>query len=418
MEKCSRFIDEGLGKPCYGVTFTEGNQCWLKNVTFSEDPDKYIVDKSDDEKNFHSALVPLDYLGGYDDECPGNDLEPRQLGSVKYTLHCGKSFNGYDLCWDGSPANSSLTIRPDCWDVPFLGFYHVSSLEECLEICLSVQPLCHAAVFVPNLSTGYPNCWPKTGVPHVSEIVPPPEKDRIFHTAVINEWEPTGIDDKCPANDHYKTTDNKDFEIHCGQLNTGTNITSVHTRDITACIDACATNTDGCVGVVFDSSLVGGYQNCYLQNTTSINIDMEKRTYAKLSGTTIPTSSPPASANDNDKGSTSKAWVAGPVIGGIALLAVAAFGVFWWRRRKSHMAGVGTASDDAAKGSYTPYMGGAAAGLYSPPPGHEQHYGGTKYAHEGWIEPPAVEAPGVVEPQELASGAPVDAKRSPQELAS
>jgi hypothetical protein len=431
MEHCSRFQNQQIGEPCYGIALTLGKNCYIKNSTIRAD-DQIILDKGD---KFHSALVPLDHLQAQDEACPGNDRDFVKFGLIGYTLHCNKSYREFDECWRGAPGNSSLTMPPDCWEPPFMGFHHATSLEECLSFCLAVQPLCRAVAYAPGLGLGYTNCWPKNGNPDVATFGPPPEHEGTIHTAVIDEFD--RIDESCPKDDHYKTSNNKDFEIHCGQLNTGTNITSLHTQNITACIDACATweDNNGCVGVVFDVSLAGGYRNCYLQNTTSIIIDQDKRTYAILSGTSIPTSSPTTTAlpgiPDERKGSTSKAWVAGPVIGGIALLAIIAFGLFWWRRRKAHVAGAGTArgnpymGGNPAAGMYLNSAGGSAVQLH----GHD-HYAGeldgaseyqpmmVKYAYEDAPVPSAVEAPTAEssEPHELAS-LELSRRATPQELA-
>lgn len=447
MEHCSRFWDQERGEPCYGVVFRyreeEDNECYLKTKEV-RDPEHEVLETGDDRQ---SALASLDHLQKLDEACPGTDREFIRFENIGYTIHCNKSYIGFDEPWKGAEGNESLSIPPDqVWEPPFMGFHHANSLEECLSICLAVRPLCRAVAYVPGLTLGYPNCWPKTGSPDLAVFAPDGRRGTI-HTAVIDEFD--RIDESCPSNTHYEATDNKAFDIHCGQVNTGRNFTSVHAQNITACIDACAVNTDNnCTGIVFDSSLTSGYQNCYLQNTTSIVVDHDKGTYAILAGATVPSSSPPANGglgdlagdnnNNSNKNSTSKAWIAGPVIGGLALLGVVGFLLLWWRRRKAHVAGVEVAGSVPKDG----YYDGAPAGVGSYNPAqqgrHEMHAHGyapeleaaseyqpmmVKYAHSA---PPyhdeeggatAVEVPGTVEPQELG-GAEGNAERrtAPQEL--
>jgi hypothetical protein len=97
-------------------------------------------------------------------------------------------------------------------------------------------------------------------------------------------------------------------------------------------MDACASIKLNCVGAQFDSSLAGGYNNCYLQNTTNVVMQLASATYAAVSNIQ---QVPPNSTNTEGKGrSSSKAWIAGPVVGGVAAVAAVVFATFWVRRRK------------------------------------------------------------------------------------
>jgi hypothetical protein len=165
----------------------------------------------------------------------------------------------------------------------------------------------------------------------------------IMHAATISQIDP--IERACPSKKTYITsTSRTSFDIRCGQLSTGSNITSVHTQNLTACMDACASSNTKCVGALFDSSLAGGYNNCYLQNTTNVVMDSASATYAAVTDTqqvlpnstwasTTSASTTAASTNANNK-SGSKAWIAGPVVGGVVAVAAIAFAVFWIRRRR------------------------------------------------------------------------------------
>lgn len=320
MEYCSRFWGKSEG--CFGLAYnTAEHECWLKNSTTG----------ASDTLTFEAvttvALVNREDMTPLSEDCPAASLSNHTVGSVGYTVHCDRDIVGFDGCWEGYP-----WCKGD--GDPFRGFYHATSLDECLGFCLSEHPLCVAVVWNPNLKIGYANCWPKTGVSSTNDR---PGLDRSpMHVAAVTSMDP--IDATCPIKGDTKyTAANKRFELRCGERNTGVNITSVHTQNITACIDACASSTEGCKAVSFDSSLLRGYQNCYLQNTTSLIVKDDQSIFAFLSDTpATPSPSPSNSASDTSApSSSSKAWIAGPVIGGIAALSIIALGLFWWRRRES-----------------------------------------------------------------------------------
>lgn len=205
-------------------------------------------------------------------------------------------------------------------------------------ICLDQHPLCTAVSWNPGLEVGFANCIPKTddasGYSDGNNVRGGPI---LFHSARMTQID--SIDAKCPGTDTYtvgNATDAKRFDIHCGRLNPGTNITSLHTQSVTACMDACASSDTDCKAILFDSTLTGGFNNCYLQNTTSVISDQASAIYAVLVDAEIssqPGIDPPSAS------ATSKAWIAGPVVGGIAALAAIGFAIFWWRRKASRAAG-------------------------------------------------------------------------------
>lgn len=358
MEHCSRY--KGNGEGCFGVVWVEADgACWLRNSTTGT---ANLVKKD----GHYSALVLDGEMDGYATACPASDNSLHDLSGVDglgYTVNCGKVISGYDQCYSSYP-------KP-CFKDPYQGFYHTSTLEECLRICIDQHPLCKAVSWNPGLEIGFANCLPKTGWPD-GGLTTPGTKQGILHSATITRIDP--IDRNCPSTKTYTSTSggNKRFDLHCGQLNTGTNITSLHTQNVTACMDACAKSEQNCIGVLFDSQLSGGFKNCYLQNTTNTVSDMPSATYASLSGSGTPSSG----GSDNNSagsssGSSSKAWIAGPVIGGIAFIALLAFAYFWYRRRRAATSHSAVEKDGQALAQYGP------APAYSPggqAPGHGGYY--------------------------------------------
>ncbi|KAF2469668.1 uncharacterized protein BDR25DRAFT_46991 [Lindgomyces ingoldianus] len=372
MERCSRYWGNGEG--CFGIVWREDQYCWIRNSTVS-------TAGITNETGIHSALVEAKDMKPLNQDCPFDDLSTHDLNNgIGYTVHCGKVIGNNDACFQGYPS---------CLPSPFIGYYHATSLQDCLNICVEQHPLCRAVSYNPGLEIGFANCWPKTGFENFGD---PTSNMGVLHSAALTSIE--RIDSTCPSDKSYTAQGNKKFEIHCGQLNGGTNITSIHRQNITACMNACANSDKGCVGIVFDSTLAYGYNNCYLQNTTSVISDQASATYAILSGSSIPSSSgtPPPGGNSDSGGSSSKAWIAGPVVGGIVAIAIIAFAAFWWRRRKNAK----VKQEYAPAPAYSPYSGpGGGVDMTNHPGAPLSELGGyhtvematseyqpvTKYAH-------------------------------------
>lgn len=371
MELCSRFWNEAASEGCFGAVLTLNNmECWIKNSTVNDnDPNTNPA-----PPGTQSALVVREDMEALNKECV--DGSTHRLDSIEYTIHCGKFINNNDARWQGYPSYNER---------PYKAFYHAKDIEECMKFCIAEHPLCRAVTFNPNLETGYANCWPKTGAPSLD----PSPSGRTSHSAVIDSLDI--IDTECPKDKSYAAPGDKHFEIHCSQVNTGRNITSLHMKNITSCLDACASSTQNCTGIVFDSSLQAGYQNCYLQNSTNVIIDREKATYALLTDSTPTPSSNDAHETPDDGNSEegSKAWIAGAVIGGVAGVAIIAFAIFWWRRRKNKSFG----HDQYSRETQIYNVSGTYSGLHEA--GHHDiseldQMHAVKYAH---MAPAAVEAP-------------------------
>jgi hypothetical protein len=319
MEHCSRYMGNGEG--CFGIVFVESaGDCWIRNSTTGT---ANLVKKD----GHYSALVIDGQMKGYDTKCPGDDASIHSIPGVdglQYTLNCNKVVSGFDQCSSGYP-------KP-CLESPYLGFFHTKTLDECLAICIDQRPLCNAVSWSPDLKIGFANCFPKSGFPE-SGLTAPGAKNGVMHSATITRIDP--INRECPASKTYMSTaQKKTFDIHCGQVSTGTNMTFLHSQNLTSCMDTCAKSDKNCIGVVFDSSLSGGFKNCIHQNTSNVVADSAIATFASLSSSLSTSSSTP----DSSSSEPSKAWIAGPVIGGIAAVALLAFLLFWWRRRKAQRA--------------------------------------------------------------------------------
>lgn len=365
MERCSRYAGNGEG--CFGVVWIPSRtECWIRNSTTGTQNLKKV-------ENAHSALLVDGQMGTFDTKCPAADASTNELpgaSGMGYTMNCNKAISGYDTCFSG--------MNKPCFEAPYSGYFHTETMEECIQICVDQHPLCKAVTWSPELKIGYANCIPKTGYPE-GTLPSPGSKQGILHSATISRIDPVSRD--CPKDQTYTTPSKSTFDIHCGQASSGTNMTMLHTQNVTSCMDACAASEQKCVGIVFDSSLAGGFKNCYLQNTTNTVADLSSYMYASLSS-----SSGGSSNNDNGnsnnsqngsgrftkKKSKSKAWIAGVVIGAIAALALIAFAIWWFRRRRAAAASNSAIEKDGHEfGAYGPapaYSPGATQGSYADAP--------------------------------------------------
>ncbi|KAL5417208.1 hypothetical protein PMIN04_007853 [Paraphaeosphaeria minitans] len=393
MEYCSRFWGNGEG--CFGVVWRESDsQCWMRNSTTSRlsNNNTIYTRTLNDEDGIHSALVDLNQMKPLDTDCPAADKSHHGLDGfdgISYTVQCNKDIGGsYDTHWSY-----------EFHDNPFQAYYHATSLEDCLKDCVNEHPLCRGVVYIPGLTGGYANCWPKTGFS--SPLSASNTLLKITHSATIDSIK---TPDTTCKNDTYTSTqdDSKNFAVHCGQTNQGTNMTMVQAQNFTACMEECAGNKQGCVGVVYDSTLQGGFNNCYLQNTSSIFNDVSSSMYGVLTGAKPKESGTGSSGSNSDHSSgSSKAWIAGAVIGPILGLALIGAAIFFWRRRRASGASANVSEVGGGDAKHNPYVHQSPAPAYAPVPqysplatpselgsgtGHqmaEMEAQTAKYAHRG-----------------------------------
>ncbi|KAF2850490.1 hypothetical protein T440DRAFT_90020 [Plenodomus tracheiphilus IPT5] len=356
LERCSRYRGEGEG--CFGVVWVEAdNACWLRNSSTST-----AGLSTEGTGKVHSAFIESNAMDPLPITCPNSDLSINKLPGVsglEYTTHCNKVIGSeFNTCWSGYP-------KP-CLNNPYEGFFHATSLEACLQFCVDQHPLCRGVSWNPDFTVGFANCFPKTGFKEtLSAPAPDDKKLGTIHSATITQLD--AVDRTCPGRG-YTSTNNARFDIYCGQLNTGTNVTSVHVQNGTACMEACAQSEDKCTGVLFDPGMGGGFNNCYLQNSTGVVSDQAGATYAAMQEReTYPASTgQDDSSSSSSSSSESKAWIAGPVVGGVVGFAIIGFAAFWWRRRKSN-----AAETDVVEKSADNHEGYNVAPAYSPGLQHE-----------------------------------------------
>jgi hypothetical protein len=329
-------------------------------------------------------------------------------GRVEYKVLCNNTIDSNDRVWGEFPK----------MDEPFALFYHADSLEECVKWGTKSHPISNAVVYSkftstflnfehnllhpysplpptvltltttdPDLKFGYANCIPKANAPQENQRQPS-RNEAVMHTAIItsrdNNQTPNATCQNPNTYTSSSTSSRQQFTITCGQdlSPNSPNITLIHTQNITACIDTCAASKDkGCVGVVFDSSLQQGFQNCYLKNSTLVGASLPFATYAVAAGH----SAEPTPGNSNSKGEDtdksdgdgggSKAWIAGAVVGGLVGLALIGAAIWFLRRRKitpAHASSVGPTQE--FYGGSERYAHNAGGSAYMPVQGSSGSY--------------------------------------------
>lgn len=302
MNTCSTIRDL-----CYGVSFNiPKGECYLKgkNITSSR---PYT------DKDTLSALARASQLRPLDNTCPyPNSTVHTTRSRMDFEIKCEVGMPAYgDYCPDN--ANSDTCN------------YHADSLDECMELCSTSHPLCVAVGFHPAMVDGFHNCYPKNAV-NASGFTD--ASNPVVHFAVAKT---NNITTPCVDSSIRTSSNNKHFQLSCNKNRDGDVLAVYHDESLDACIDTCATYTNGtCLGVVFDSDMINGFENCYLKKEIGVPNSVPNMTFA------IHTAGNGTSSFSEDvhSSSSSKAWIAGPIIGAIVLLSLIAGLVFWRRRRR------------------------------------------------------------------------------------
>lgn len=301
MDQCSTYT----GKLCGGIVFDPTKlKCYFKNANVT-------ADGAATRNGLILGIANETQLQPLSEKCPGTGSTQATQNGLGFSIYCDQILSGYDIC-----PNSS----PDCR-------IHTDTFDECMEFCSTTRPLCTGVVWDPILRLGYQNCYPKNASADTFDI------NRASSIGGIRigkaQLEPANDDCRASANATIAASNKEIFELSCEESRVGNDITVQHVASLSSCIESCANNTEPlCLGVVFDANMVNGFENCYLKSTIGGSIPNQAGfTFAKRQDASkdSPADSPPAG----------KAWIAGPVIGGIALIIIIAALWWWWRRRKS-----------------------------------------------------------------------------------
>jgi hypothetical protein len=287
----------------------------------------------------HDALIvspSTQLIDGYDTTCPYTDMaQIKTNNNMPATVYCGIDLVGSDYCPNGNGT---------CHN-------HVTSLEQCLEICSQSHPLCWGASFDPTLITGWGNCYLKgQSIAEEQFTVTGPDNTEVYHgailhSAVVEGKNGTDIAVNCSDRAEVNTI-GETFVTVCNSDQSGNDLWSYHEDTLEACVSKCAnwSSTGGeCVAVTYDAQVLNGWENCYLKYATGVTVTATNRTLA------VAKSVEQANSGGSGGSSGSKAWIAGVVVGVVAPLC-GLVGIFLWLRRRKRMNRAD--SNDVAKDGY------------------------------------------------------------------
>ncbi|KAL9097030.1 MAG: hypothetical protein Q9165_000994 [Trypethelium subeluteriae] len=275
-----------------------------------------------------AVVDPLSQLtSGFDTQCPYTNGSIQFANGVNFTVYCGLDEPYNDYC-----PGSAESLCP----------VHMESLSDCMAYCSQSHPLCAGVSWNPDLLNGYGNCYPKNAPPnsygfYVSEGDGSTGQSFWVHTAIANIVNGSDITVDCSDQAQIMALNGNTFITSCNREMADNNLTISHEASIQDCIDTCASAVDGtCLGVVYDTQLTNGWQNCYLKNATAPIVDSTSGSTVALltSDGKTPLSSAPASGEGGSP-PKSKAWIAGPIAGGVALISILITALMLVRRRKS-----------------------------------------------------------------------------------
>lgn len=300
----------GVARPiCYAITYSNG-------ICYEYDENLFPPNA-----NGSRAIAVASQLAMPDEQalaCPYDALSFQTVGSEQFQIICNQDFggDGGDYCaYEEEPAKCPR---------------HTETLEECMQFCSEAHPLCKGVSWNADLLDGFGNCYLK------QHPEAPEDTTRATHSALITQKFYQDLSTACPATSPYEAGGNN-YTVACktGREDTQ-NTTSVHSDSLDACLEECSAPVVGkdCQGVLFDMSMLLGYDNCYLLNDTgSPSPGGANMTFAEL--TTSNKGSTGGGSGKDGGGGGSKAWIAGPVIGAVVLIAAVIGGVIWWRRRRA-----------------------------------------------------------------------------------
>lgn len=293
--------------------------CWFKNGSLTYSELSYGGD------GFHTAIASTSQFVSLETACPfTNQSIQKATNGMNFQIECGLN-----------ALTSDFNGTVDKYYKP----YHANSLADCMNWCADGTPLCYGVAFNPDLSLGYRNCYPKNS--NVSDQLHDQSSVWNLHAALVQ----ITYNNTCNSG-LYNSSDGKAFGLNCGSTAGGPNIGQVHQPDFGSCIDYCSTYTNGsesCTAAVYQPDAADSYENCYLKSPVG-SIQTYPHTgynFAVLASSSFITNSTSSSSSAESKslGGGGKAWIAGAVIGPIAVIALLV-GAFMWRRKKHQQEGL------------------------------------------------------------------------------
>ncbi|KAH8594156.1 hypothetical protein B0O99DRAFT_712999 [Bisporella sp. PMI_857] len=311
VEDCLNLCSVHAGTACGAVGFDSINlQCYFKTINVTAagavSRDGWILGIANS-----TQYQPLPF------DCMNSGQNQTAQNGLAFTVYCNQNAANLDYC---------VNEAPDCR-------VHTSSLEQCLNFCSTMHPLCTGVAWDSILEHGYTNCYPKIATSKAFDSARAPAAGTHSAKALL---EVAPDDCYLSANGTTITNNNETFNLFCGQDRVGTNMIWHHADSLDRCIDSCVTYpNDKCFGVVFDATMVNGYENCYLKSSIGGSKPGQSGfTFAMRQNTSTKSPSDASNPTSDQKHKGSKNWIAGPAIGAVAIVTVLWWWWWWWWRAR------------------------------------------------------------------------------------
>lgn len=276
--------------------------------------------------------------------------------------------NGYEFQTECGLDASYADFNDDTSKNPYYAWHHASSLQECINWCAQGTPLCYAVSYNADARLGYRNCYPKSA--NVSEHVAPlPEnlREAVVHTAIGQL-----IYDSTPCQPGtYNASGGAVYGRTCDSYVDEPDIGHVYQATFDGCIDYCSTYRNGsqtCTIALYQPLASSGYENCRLKSPSTKYYPYSQNGwhFAVLASSGLVTS-----PGTDTVTTSSKLWIAGAVIGPLAVIALlVAFLI--WRRKRSRKASTSQMTENRNEAAGVPYHGKPVSEIqYSPVPPRE-----------------------------------------------
>lgn len=292
-----------------------------------------IVNTTDADTQGYVATLDASGIEPLPTDCPfENEIIYNATNGMGFDIECDRDYYGDDMDF------STLDQQDQSLALPVI---HTDTMKECIETCSENRPICLGVSWNPDLSLGWPNCYPKSRNDRKSLRT----VSYAIHTAMaVVEYNSSCVDNI----DYISSANDKTYRTSCSQSDDSPSIDSTHAPNFESCMETCASyhvNGTSCIAVNYDGSFRNGYDNCYMKIQVAGRHSSMDYSFAEL--ITGDGHTDVSSTSATPRTSPSVAAIAGPVTGAIAFVILAS-ALFWWWWRRKRQAQVATGDNERA----------------------------------------------------------------------